>query len=551
MVVLILTISAIAAVWVLVERASQSREAQLEVSAQKLSLADLQSAPFNADPAAGGSATVSRAKIQVDEQSISRGLTARSQAGVPASLLATGRSELATIAPVVTNIYRIAVHRGGLSAGGATVPKLQELLTVRSAALSSVLGKISATDSARAADARIQTKLGAAGAMLLLLAAFAFFYFRSIAAREAVERLVSANETLLGVSRNEARTDALTDLGNRRALASDLASALAEPPGSRELLLAMFDLDGFKQYNDTFGHAAGDALLQRLGGRLAVAVEHAGSAYRMGGDEFCIIARCSPDRAEQLLDDTLAALQDSGEGWQVGCSQGAAWIPSEAANESQALTLADERLYANKAGRSSASRQASDALLQVITEQSISLDGHVGRVSDLSGALAVALGLAEHEVQRIRLAAKLHDVGKTAIPAAILDKPGPLDEREWEFIRSHPLIGERIVRAAPALANTGELIRSSHERIDGAGYPDGLTGKDIPLGSRIIFVCDSFDAMTSDRVYRRAIGVDDAITELKRHAGTQFDVAVVEAFCKQITLHHSSADEPLTDTRSF
>jgi diguanylate cyclase (GGDEF)-like protein len=549
-VVLILTISAIAAVWLLVGRSSSGREAQLEVSAQKLSLADLQSAPFNADPAAGGSATAIRAEIQVDEQSISRGLTGGSQAGVPLSLLAAGRSELAMIEPAVTGVYRIAVGPGGLYAGGARVPKLQALLTVRSAALSGVLGKISARDAARAAGARTQTKLGAAAAMLLLLAAFAFFYFRSIATRQVVERLAHENESLLGVSRGEARTDALTGLGNRRALASDLDGTLAEPPGASELLLVMFDLDGFKQYNDTFGHAAGDSLLQRLGGRLAAAVEHAGSAYRMGGDEFCIIARISPARAEQLLDDTLAALQDSGEGWHVGCSQGAAWVPSEAATGSQALKLADERMYANKAGRSSASRQVTDALLQVITEQNISLDDHVERVSELAGALAVALGQPEHEVQRIHLAARLHDVGKTAIPAAILDKPGPLDEHEWEFICRHPLIGERIVLAAPALANTAELIRSSHERIDGQGYPDGLKGNDIPLGSRIILVCDAFDAMTSDRAYRRAIGVDAALTELKRHAGTQFDTTVLEAFCNQTTLQQSPAGQPLTNTRS-
>jgi two-component system cell cycle response regulator len=260
----------------------------------------------------------------------------------------------------------------------------------------------------------------------------------------------------------------------------------------------------------------------------------------MGGDEFCILARSSPDTVEKLLDDALTALQDSGEGWHVGCSQGAVWIPSEAATESQALKLADERMYASKAGRSSASRQVTDALLQVVTEQDAYLDDHVERVADLAGALAQALGQPEHEVRRIRLAARLHDVGKTAIPAEILNKPGPLDEREWEFVRRHPLIGERIVMAAPALANTAELIRSSHERIDGHGYPDGLAGEKIPLGSRIIFVCDSFDAMTSDRRYRRPIGTDAALEELKRNAGTQFDATVVRVFCEQTTLHDSS-----------
>jgi diguanylate cyclase (GGDEF)-like protein len=478
--------------------------------------------------------------IHADEALISRGLTVRAQAGVPARLLSTGRGDLAAVKPVVASIYKIAVH--GLSRAGAThpqlVPELQGRLTVRSAALAVLFGKISRTDAARAARARVQATLGAAGAMLLLLLAFGFFYLRSAAAGKAVERLAHEKDALLGISRVEARTDALTDLGNRRALASDLAAATTQPPGSGELLLSMFDLDGFKQYNDTFGHAAGDALLHRLGGRLGVsAAEHSGSAYRMGGDEFCVLARATPETAERLLTDTLAALQEGGESWHVGCSHGAVWIPSEAATASQALKLADERMYANKAGRSSASRQVTDALLQVVTEQNVLLDEHVEHVSELSGALAETLGESAYDVLRIRLAGRLHDIGKAAIPAAILDKPGPLDDQEWEFMRRHPLIGERIVLAAPALAGTAAIIRSTHERIDGHGYPDGLEGQQIPVGSRIIAVCDAFDAMTSDRPYRTSMGIDAALEELKRHAGTQFDATVVEEFCNATSLH--------------
>jgi diguanylate cyclase (GGDEF)-like protein len=531
--VLILTVTMIAAVWLLVSRNDSSRDAQLQASSLTLSLADLQSAPFNADPAAGGSATAIQVRIRADEGSISRGLTPSSQIGVPLGLLSSGRSELATIEPVVASVYRIALQPGGLTGAGLRIARLQEGLVRRCAVLSGVLAKIGRTDAARADRAGIQTKFGAAGAMLLLLLAFSFFYFRSVAAQAVVERLAGENEVLLGVSRDEARTDALTGLGNRRALSRDLAAAMAEPSGSRELLLAMLDLDGFKVYNDTFGHSAGDALLQRLGGRLSVvATEHSGSAYRMGGDEFCLLARCGAEAAERLLDETIGALQDEGDGWHIGCSQGAAWLPSEAAGENEALNLADERMYANKAGRSSASRQVTDALLQVITEQDASLDEHVERTAESSGALAEALGQSEHEVRRIRRAAKLHDVGKTAIPASILDKPGPLNEQEWEFMRRHPLIGERIVLSAPALANTAPLIRSSHERIDGHGYPDGLAGENIPLGSRIIAVCDAYHAMTSDRVYRPRMSIDEALQELQCHAGTQFDTTVVEAFCK-------------------
>jgi HD-GYP domain-containing protein (c-di-GMP phosphodiesterase class II) len=526
--VLILTIGAISSVWLLVGRASASREAQLQVASMRLALANLQSAPFSADPRAG-SATASRAQIVADEHSLSAGLTSHAKAGVPPHLIVAGRRSLTTIEPVVKRIFSTALQPGGLAGAGARVPKLQKLMLARSAALTGVLGQISRADATRAADARMQTKLGATAAMLLLLLAFAYFYFRSAAAHDAVERLARENESLLGESRIEARTDSLTELGNRRALVHDLAGAIAESP--QELLLVMFDLDGFKQYNDSFGHAAGDALLQRLGRRLSATTAQWGSAYRMGGDEFCMLVRCAP-----------SALEDGGEGWHIGCSHGAAWIPSEAANESEALKLADERMYANKASRSSASRQVTDALLQVITEQNDGLDEHVERVSELSGLVAEALGAPEHEVLRVRLAGRLHDVGKTAIPAAILDKPGPLDEREWEFMHRHPLIGERIVLAAPALASTAELIRSSHERIDGHGYPDGLAAQDIPLGSRIIAVCDAFDAMTSDRSYRRAMSADAALEELRRHAGTQFDPAVVTAFAKALALHDASRD---------
>ena len=255
---------------------------------------------------------------------------------------------------------------------------------MRSAVLTVVLDQISATDADMAADARTQGKLGAAAAMLLLLLAFAYFYFRSLAAREVVERLVREKESLLGLSREEARTDPLTQLGNRRALASDLETALGQRSEPHEVLLAMFDLDGFKHFNDSFGHGAGDALLLRLGRRLAAAAEGVGFAYRMGGDEFCMFARSDTGAAERLLDDSIAALTESGEGWRIGCSQGAVWMPSEAATESQAVRLADERMYANKATRRSAGRRATDPPVEPFECSIRSRDRHAGRVADVT-----------------------------------------------------------------------------------------------------------------------------------------------------------------------
>jgi putative nucleotidyltransferase with HDIG domain len=244
--------------------------------------------------------------------------------------------------------------------------------------------------------------------------------------------------------------------------------------------------------------------------------------------------RRPPEEGGEMLDRAVDALFEAGESWSVGSSYGAVYIPTEAASPDEALRAADRRMYANKAGRSSASRQLTDVLLRVLDEQSKDIDAHALKVAELAEAVARELGEPRHEVERIRLAATLHDIGKSAIPATILNRGGPLDEQEWDFVRQHPLIGERIVAAAPALAGTAALIRASHERLDGEGYPDGLAGDRIPLGARIISVCDAFEAMTSTRPYREAVGDTEALAELRRCAGTQFDPVVVDALTKLV-----------------
>jgi len=189
-------------------------------------------------------------------------------------------------------------------------------------------------------------------------------------------------------------------------------------------------------------------------------------------------------------------------------------------------------MYVQKhAGRASATRQSRDVLVRALAERNPALSPHLQDVALLAEQVARHLALPEDEVDRIRHAAELHDTGKVAIPDDILSKPGPLDEREWQFIRSHTLIGERIIAAAPALTEVASLVRSSHERWDGGGYPDRLAGAEIPLGSRILAVADSFDAMTGDRPYSGPRTPEDALRELRDCAGTQFDPVVVEAFC--------------------
>lgn len=532
---MLLTAGAIVSVTLLVNRVDSSRRAQLTVGALTETVRDLSAAPFSADPAfnSGPNArsanlpTIVAAEIRVDEAKLSNALSAASRAGAPAGVVAGGRASMAKVKPAVARVFELATTPGGLATAGArNVAAAQGELTRQLGNVSASLKQLERADAASANRARRQAETGTIVTMLLLLAVFGYFYFRS-------QRLTRENEDLLGLSREEASTDVLTGLGNRRALIEELSSAVArQAPGGHELLVAMFDLDGFKQYNDSFGHGAGDALLTRLGARLSAAVAGAGTTYRIGGDEFCMVAWCAPDAAAGLLDRALEAMNDHGEGWHIGCSQGAVWVPSEATTPSEALKTADVRMYANKASRSSTGRQVTDALLQVLSEQDKSMDTHGGHVAELSAEVAQALHQPDLEVQRIRLAATLHDIGKTAIPESVLNKAGPLDEHDWEFMHRHTLIGERIVLAAPALAGAAALIRSSHEHVDGKGYPDGLRGEQIPLGSRIIAVCDAYDAMTTARAYREAGTVDAALEELKRCSGSQFDPDVVEPFCQ-------------------
>jgi diguanylate cyclase (GGDEF)-like protein len=333
----------------------------------------------------------------------------------------------------------------------------------------------------------------------------------------------------LATSRRQARTDALTGLRNRFALTGEIERALAD--GTPHVLL-LFDLDGFKNYNDSYGHPAGDALLARLGSRLAAATAADGSAYRIGGDEFCVLGEWpAGEPTDPLVERARAALSEEGDGFKVGASCGHARLPDEAPDAAEAMRVADRRLYAEKnSGRVSARIQSAQVLRRALEAWDAELGEHTGDVAALAAQVARRLGLDDDEVERIATAAELHDVGKIAIPRSILAKPAALDAEEWAFMRRHTLIGERIAQAAPALVGVAGLIRSSHERWDGAGYPDGLAGDEIPLGAQILFVCDSFSAMTTDRCYKAGMSQEEALEELRRHAGTQFAPAVVEAF---------------------
>lgn len=337
--------------------------------------------------------------------------------------------------------------------------------------------------------------------------------------------------------REQAITDPVTRLGNRRKLTNELAERLAEASAGAgdPAVLMLFDLDGFKSYNDTFGHLAGDALLARLGGKLAAAVAPHGSAYRLGGDEFCALVPARADRLHNALAAAAAALRERGETFSIGASCGAVLLPHEATTPDYALQLADQRMYARKRrDRSGEREQTRDVLVQIMKAKEPGLSDHASGVAELAVTVGRRLGMNAEELDVLTRAAELHDIGKVGVPDAILNKPGLLDGDEWDFMRQHTILGERILSAAPALRPVAAIVRASHERWDGCGYPDRVAGEDIPLAARIIAVCDAYDAITSDRCYRKARTAAAAREELLREAGQQFDPTVVDVVLDEL-----------------
>jgi two-component system, cell cycle response regulator len=342
---------------------------------------------------------------------------------------------------------------------------------------------------------------------------------------------ISLQETagLLVTREREAGLDPLTSLANRRILLSDLGRQAAEASRPHSTLLVMFDLDGFKVYNDTYGHNAGDSLLMQVADSLTEALGDRGRAYRLGGDEFCALLSVAAQSPELVGEELAAAMSQQGEGFLITASYGCALAPEDGRDTTALLRHADDEMYARKGRRRPGTEnQVQDALVAALTARDPGMESHAKGVASLATTVGQQLGLDPTELRILSHSAALHDIGKIAIPDELLDKPTELDPRERQFLQTHPLIAQRIISAAPSLGYTAQIVRSVQERWDGGGYPDGLKGEEIPLAARIISVCNAYTAMTSNRAHRKTLSHDDAVAELRRCAGTQFDPAFVE-----------------------
>ena len=355
-----------------------------------------------------------------------------------------------------------------------------------------------------------------------------------------------------------ALTDPLTGLGNHRHFHERLQRELQQAEeNATPLTLCFIDLDDFKGINDRFGHPSGDRVLSQVAGRL----RQGGEAFRLGGDEFALLLVGQDENVALAAANSIVARIGAvalGHIGNVTVSAGLATFPVQGHGRDELIRLADSALYWAKehgknrvrlyrpdvvelaelnrlaAGPDRAARyRAAASLAQAVDARDTYTGSHSERVADRAARLATRLGLDVGQVELTRLAGSLHDLGKLAIPEEILRKAGELTDSERLVLQRHPEIGHRMLDSL-GVDPVAEIVLHHHERWDGAGYPSGLRGENTPLGARIIFVVDAYDAMTSDRVYRPRLSHEEALAELRRCSGTQFDPLIVDAFIEEL-----------------
>jgi diguanylate cyclase (GGDEF)-like protein len=362
-----------------------------------------------------------------------------------------------------------------------------------------------------------------------------------------------------------AERDPLTGLYNHRGIHRRLAGeALRALQSDSELSLIMMDLDDFKVLNDTYGHVAGDSVLRQVSDAIKAVLRHADLAGRVGGDELLLVLpNTSSEGAMQLSERLRVALAarpyqtSGGQSIPVYLSLGVATMPEDAKSVAQLMEMADSNLYASK-------QRGGNTTTGSTTQREESPEDHgvlgiAGRLLDAVGvrdhytrrhsehvvrnalALGEALGLPEESLQTLQTAAMLHDVGKIGVSQELLRRPGSLSEAEEDQVRGHVLLGAHLIMDIPRLAEVAEAVAAHHERYDGTGYPERITGDETPLLGRILAVADAYSAMTLDRPYRKSMSREQAREELLKAAGTQLDPGLVQAF---IGMLDARADNP-------
>ena len=333
--------------------------------------------------------------------------------------------------------------------------------------------------------------------------------------------------------------DQITGIGNRKAFDKKLNAVYKNTEKYPNPTLVFMDINGLKYTNDTYGHEAGDALLITAAKCISRSFEGQGTAYRIGGDEFAVIC---DNTSHSLVTcyrqmDTFVSEYNVSSDVPLSIARGSSPVMSD---NRQRLTMSDWKMLADKAmyedkainRRGHMSENARD-YLEIISSFVNAVDAkdtytanHSSRVAQMTDYICQLIGMSDTQMNQIHIAASLHDIGKIAVPDSILLKDSGLTDEERKTMQTHPVRGEQIMKATPAFYDVSKMIRHHHERYDGSGYPDGLAGTDIPLGSRIIAIADSIDAMTSTRSYRKALSIDICRSEIEKNLGTMYDKAI-------------------------
>ena len=328
--------------------------------------------------------------------------------------------------------------------------------------------------------------------------------------------------------------DSLTSLYNRRFVEEKIKQL--EELESFPLSIILGDINGLKMVNDVLGHSEGDRFLMKAAEILVKACRPTDIVARWGGDEYIILLPNTDSAgAEQVCEDIRRSCLDyTTMNIGLSISLGSAIRRNDREEIAKTINMAEEVMYTQKMLDIRSYRSAIlESFRRTLFEKSHETEEHANRLMQLGKHMGVSMNLSQTSLQELELLALLHDIGKIGVPDSILNKPGKLDEGEWVIMKRHAEIGCRITQSVPEFVRISEYILSHHERWDGNGYPRGMKGEDIPVLSRILSIVDSYDAMTSERAYRRPMTQEEAIQELMKNAGTQFDPDLVQLFIKE------------------